>query len=183
MLTRMAGIHDFTHPTIDGTEQSLSAFAGKVLLVVNVASRCGLTPQYAALQRLYEEHASQGLEVLGFPCNQFKGQEPGSEDEIRAFCTANYGVTFPLFAKLEVNGEHHDLNYSYVFEGKMLPLKLDLYGFRTGEYVGKTIYGIVMFRDEDTMRFETQVGEPMADGTRPEKFDKSSVRLMKRAKS
>ena len=86
-------------------------------------------------------------------------------------------------AKLEVNGEHHDLNYSYVFEGKMLPLKLDLYGFRTGEYVGKTIYGIVMFRDEDTMRFETQVGEPMADGTRPEKFDKSSVRLMKRAKS
>ena len=114
MLTRMAGIHDFTHPTIDGTEQSLSAFAGKVLLVVNVASRCGLTPQYAALQRLYEEHASQGLEVLGFPCNQFKGQEPGSEDEIRAFCTANYGVTFPLFAKLEVNGPGRHPLYAWL---------------------------------------------------------------------
>ena len=96
--------HDFTHKTIDGAQQALSDYEGKVLLVVNVASRCGLTPHYAGTQSLHEELAPRGFAVLGFPCNQFAGQEPGSEAEIKSFCSTKYGVTFPLFAKLDVNG-------------------------------------------------------------------------------
>jgi glutathione peroxidase len=97
-------LHDFELKTIDGKQRSLGDFAGKVVLVVNVASRCGLTPQYAGLQRLYDTYRDRGFEVLGVPCNQFKGQEPGTEKEIQTFCSTNYGVTFPLFAKLDVNG-------------------------------------------------------------------------------
>ncbi len=97
-------LHDFSHKTIDGAEQSLSAYAGRVLLVVNVASRCGLTPHYAGMQSLHESYAAKGFSVLGFPCNQFAGQEPGSEADIKAFCETKYGVTFPMFAKLDVNG-------------------------------------------------------------------------------
>jgi glutathione peroxidase len=96
--------HDFTQKTIDGAQQSLADYEGKVLLVVNVASRCGLTPHYAGMQQLHDEYRARGFAVLGFPCNQFAGQEPGSEAEIKAFCSAKYGVTFPLFAKLDVNG-------------------------------------------------------------------------------
>lgn len=98
-------IHDFAATTIDGSEQSLRDYAGKVLLVVNVASQCGLTPQYAGLQELWEGHRERGLVVLGFPCNQFGGQEPGSAEEIQEFCSATYGVTFPMMEKVEVNGE------------------------------------------------------------------------------
>jgi glutathione peroxidase len=100
----MTTLYDFTARTIDGRDQPLSELRGKVALIVNVASQCGLTPQYAKLQELYEKYRGRGLEVLGFPCNQFAGQEPGSEDEIRRFCETHYGVTFPLFAKIEVNG-------------------------------------------------------------------------------
>jgi glutathione peroxidase len=96
--------HEFTLETIDGAQQSLADYEGKVLLVVNVASRCGLTPHYAGMQQLHDEYRARGFAVLGFPCNQFAGQEPGSEAEIKAFCSAKYGVTFPLFAKLDVNG-------------------------------------------------------------------------------
>jgi glutathione peroxidase len=96
--------HDFTHKTIDGAPQALSDYKGKVLLVVNVASRCGLTPHYAGMQSLHDELAPRGFAVLGFPCNQFAGQEPGNEAEIKSFCSTKYGVTFPLFAKLDVNG-------------------------------------------------------------------------------
>ena len=96
--------HDFSHKTIDGAQQALGDYRGKVLLVVNVASRCGLTPHYAGMQSLHDELAPRGFAVLGFPCNQFAGQEPGSEAEIKSFCSAKYGVTFPLFAKLDVNG-------------------------------------------------------------------------------
>lgn len=96
--------------TIKGEETSLNAFNGKVLLVVNVASKCGLTPQYAELEALYQEKQGQGFAVLGFPCNQFKGQEPGTEAEIQEFCSLNYGVSFPLFSKIEVNGaDRHPL--------------------------------------------------------------------------
>jgi len=101
----MTGLHDFTLRTIDGDDRPLSEYEGRAVLVVNVASECGLTPQYAELQALYEELRPRGLEVLGVPCNQFAGQEPGSEAEIKSFCTATFGVTFPMFAKVDVNGE------------------------------------------------------------------------------
>lgn len=92
--------------TIDGKETSLEAFKGDVLLIVNVASQCGLTPQYEQLENIQQAWGGQGFRVLGFPCNQFLGQEPGSDEEIKAFCSTTYGVTFPLFSKIEVNGEH-----------------------------------------------------------------------------
>jgi glutathione peroxidase len=98
------GIYDFSATDIQGKERSLGEFRGKTLLIVNVASRCGLTPHYAELQALYSELRGRGLEVLGFPCNQFGAQEPGSERQIAEFCATNYGVDFPLFAKVEVNG-------------------------------------------------------------------------------
>jgi glutathione peroxidase len=98
-------LHDFTQKTIDGAEQSLSDYKGKVLLVVNVASRCGLTPHYAGMQSLHDEFKARGFSVLGFPCNQFLEQEPGSAEEIRTFCSTSYGVTFPLYEKIDVNGD------------------------------------------------------------------------------
>ena len=97
-------IHDIQVRGIDGGEQTLASYSGQVLLIVNVASRCGFTPQYTGLETLYQEFRSQGFAVLGFPCDQFGHQEPGDEAEIRQFCSLNYHVTFPLFAKLEVNG-------------------------------------------------------------------------------
>jgi glutathione peroxidase len=101
----MTTVHDFTVRTIAGTEQSLGDHRGKVLLIVNVASRCGLTPQYTALEALQRKHAARGFSVLGFPCNQFGGQEPGTEAQILEFCTLNYEVSFPMYGKVEVNGE------------------------------------------------------------------------------
>jgi glutathione peroxidase len=100
----MASIYDFTMKTIDGKEQSLGEYRGQALLVVNVASQCGLTPQYQALQALHAEYAPRGFTVLGFPCNQFAGQEPGRDADVKAFCSTRYGVTFPMFSKVEVNG-------------------------------------------------------------------------------
>src|SRR3984957_8774552 len=97
-------IYDFTATRLDGGEQSLAEYRGQVLLIVNTASKCGFTPQYAGLETLYEKLHGRGLTVLGFPCNQFGGQEPGSESEIGAFCMKNYGVSFPMFAKVDVNG-------------------------------------------------------------------------------
>ncbi len=95
---------DFTAPDLSGTEQPLAQWRGNVLLIVNVASKCGFTPQYAGLEQLYERHKDRGLVVLGFPCDQFGHQEPGDEAAIAAFCTLNYGVSFPMFAKIDVNG-------------------------------------------------------------------------------
>jgi len=97
-------LHDIPLTTLDGQPGSLGDLAGKTLLVVNVASKCGLTPQYTGLERLQERFADQGFSVVGFPCNQFGGQEPGSAEEISEFCSTTYGVTFPMFAKIEVNG-------------------------------------------------------------------------------
>ena len=101
----MTTVHDFTVRTIEGTEQSLGDHRGKGLLIVNVASRCGLTPQYTALEALQRKHAARGFSVLGFPCNQFGGQEPGTEAQILEFCTLHYEVSFPMYGKVEVNGE------------------------------------------------------------------------------
>lgn len=110
----MTSLHDFTLPAIDGTDRPLSDFAGQVALVVNVASRCGLTPQYTGLQQLQQTYGARGFTVLGFPCNQFKGQEPGTEAEIQRFCSATYGVDFPLFAKVEVNGKGRHPLYAWL---------------------------------------------------------------------
>ncbi|MEF2071091.1 glutathione peroxidase [Consotaella aegiceratis] len=101
----MDTLYDIALTRIDGTPASLADYRGKVLLVVNVASKCGLTPQYEALEKLYEARKGEGLEVLGFPANNFKGQEPGSEAEISEFCTSVYGVRFPMFSKISVVGE------------------------------------------------------------------------------
>jgi glutathione peroxidase len=96
---------DFHATTIDGKDQDLGSYLGDVVLVVNVASECGLTPQYEGLQRLYDTYGDRGFVVLGFPCDQFGHQEPGTESEISGFCQRNYGVTFPMFAKIDVNGD------------------------------------------------------------------------------
>ncbi|MEM9379409.1 MAG: glutathione peroxidase [Planctomycetota bacterium] len=117
----MTTLHDFSLAALDGSERSLSDYSGKVALVVNVASKCGLTPQYQGLQELYDELGDRGLVVLGFPCNQFKGQEPGSEDEIRSFCTANYGVTFPMFSKIDVNGPDRHPLYAWLTQQDTKP--------------------------------------------------------------
>ncbi len=99
-------LYDFEVVTIDGTTQTLADYRGKTVLVVNVASACGYTPQYAGLESLYRANKDRGFVVLGFPCNQFGSQEPGSEKEIAQFCAQNYGVSFPLFAKVDVNGDN-----------------------------------------------------------------------------
>jgi glutathione peroxidase len=106
--------YDFKARNIDGAEQPLAAYRGKPLLVVNVASKCGFTPQYTGLQELYARFHEQGLEVLGFPCDQFGHQEPGDESEIKTFCSTRYDVTFPMFAKIEVNGANAHPLYQWL---------------------------------------------------------------------
>ena len=102
----MTDAYDFSAKNIDGEEKSLSAYRGKAMLIVNTASKCGFTPQYQGLETLYGKLHREGLEILGFPCNQFGGQEPGDEKEIAQFCELNFGVTFPMFAKVDVNGDN-----------------------------------------------------------------------------
>ncbi len=103
-------VYDYSAEDINGKTISMEEYTGKVMLIVNTASKCGFTPQYTGLEELYEEFKDQDFVVLGFPSNQFKDQEPGDEDEIKTFCEINYGVTFPLFSKIDVNGDHaHDL--------------------------------------------------------------------------
>jgi glutathione peroxidase len=100
----MANIYDFSCKTLDGTEQPLRDYKGKVLLIVNTASKCGFTPQYTGLEAIYRRFKDKGFEILGFPCNQFMNQEPGDAKEIEKFCSLTYDVTFPMFAKVDVNG-------------------------------------------------------------------------------
>ncbi len=107
-------IYDFEVKTIDGQPQKLDAYRGRVLLIVNVASKCGYTPQYAGLEALHRKYKDKGFAVLGFPCNQFGQQEPGNETEIKNFCAQNYNVTFPMFTKIEVNGGHTHPLYKYL---------------------------------------------------------------------
>lgn len=119
-------IYNLEVQTISGEMKSLSEYKGKVLLIVNTASACGLTPHYKGLQSLYEQYQGQGLVVLGFPCNQFGGQEPGTNEEIQSFCEINYKVTFPLFDKIDVKGEHAHPLYTYLLNHTPEP-------YRTGE--------------------------------------------------
>jgi len=114
----MASVYDFAVKDIHGKEQKLDGYKDKVMLIVNVASKCGFTPQYKGLEALYEKMHSRGLEVLGFPCNQFGAQEPGTEKEIESFCELNYGVKFPLFAKIDVNGDGAAPLYKYLKKEK-----------------------------------------------------------------
>lgn len=110
----MANVYDFSLRTIDGTPQTLGDFRGKVLLIVNTASQCGLTPQYTALEKLYRDHKSKGLVVLGFPCNDFAAQEPATEAEIKSFCSTKYNVSFPMFAKVKVLGDGRTPLYAHL---------------------------------------------------------------------
>ena len=116
IVEQTSGIYDIAVKDIDGSDVSLANYKGKVLLIVNVASKCGLTPQYEGLEVLYQKYKDQGLEILAFPCNQFLGQEPGSNEEIQSFCSLTYNVTFPLFDKIDVNGEHESPLYTYLKE-------------------------------------------------------------------
>ncbi len=114
----MASFYDFKVDDIHGKAVPLDRYKGKVVLVVNVASKCGFTPQYKGLEALYQKYKGKGLEILGFPCNQFGAQEPGSEEEIASFCELNYGVTFPLFAKVDVNGDEAAPVYRHLKSAK-----------------------------------------------------------------
>jgi glutathione peroxidase len=117
----MGNTHDFSAKTIDGQNKKLADYRGKVLLVVNVASKCGLTPQYEGLEQVYRRFHDRGFEVLGFPCNQFAGQEPGTEAEIQTFCSTRYDVTFPLFSKIEVNGAGRAPLYDFLTSQETSP--------------------------------------------------------------
>ena len=113
-----ASLYDIPVKDIKGQESTLDAYRGKVLLIVNTASKCGFTPQFEGLQKLYEQLHDRGLEVLGFPCNQFMSQDPGTEDQISQFCSLNYGVSFPMFAKIDVNGPDTHPLYQFLKQQK-----------------------------------------------------------------
>ena len=118
----MTNLYDMQLASIDGTAMTLLDYKGDVLLVVNVASQCGLTPQYTGLQRLHEQYASRGFKVIGLPCNQFGGQEPGTEEEVKQFCESRFNVTFPMTAKIDVNGENqHPLYTLLIGDGAKFP--------------------------------------------------------------
>ncbi len=149
-------IHDFTVRTIDGQTKSLGDYAGKVLLVVNVASECGYTPQYAGLQALHEAYARQGFAVLGFPANDFGAQEPGTEADIKAFCTKNYGVTFDMFAKVRVKGEGMEPLFGWLQSAESNPKFGGAIKWNFGKFlVGKT--------GEVLARFEHKIEPTSAD--------------------
>jgi glutathione peroxidase len=114
----MSQLYDFSAIDIDGRPRSLGEFRGQVLLIVNVASKCGFTPQYAGLEQLWRDHRERGFAVLGFPCDQFGHQEPGDEEQIRAFCSLNYDVTFPMFGKVDVNGGDAHPLWDWLKRGK-----------------------------------------------------------------
>ena len=130
-------IYDYKVKNMKDEDVSLSDYKGKLILIVNTASKCGFTPQYDGLEKLYKDYKDKGLVILGFPSNQFLAQEPGSNDEISSFCRVNFGVTFPLFSKIDVRGENADPLFKYLTEAA--PFK----GFEMDKEMGKKIYGVV----------------------------------------
>jgi glutathione peroxidase len=158
-----ASLHDLTATRNDGKDQPLSAYKGKVLLVVNTASKCGFTPQYQGLQDLYERHRAEGLEILGFPCDQFGHQEPGDDAEIAGFCELNFGVSFPLFKKVEVNGAGAHPVYVY--------LKKSASGL-FGDAIKWNFTKFLVDRDG-------KVVDRFAPATSPEKLEADVVKLLK----
>ncbi len=164
-LSPAESLYDLTVNSIDGRPVALSDYKGKVLLVVNVASQCGLTPQYKALEALYQKDKDKGLVILGFPCNQFGGQEPGSADEIKTFCEKNYGVSFPLFEKIEVNGSGRAPLYT-ILAGENSPFPGDI-KWNFGKFlIGKD--GKILARFEpavapDSPEITTAIEKALAD--------------------
>ncbi len=138
-------LYDFKMKNIKGEEVSLSDYKGKLVLVVNTASKCGFTPQYEGLEKLYQKYKEQGFVILGFPCNQFLEQDPGSNQEISSFCKMNYGVTFPLFSKIDVNGPQAASLYTW------LKKKAPFQKFELDKEMGKTIYGVIQEHYPDNL--------------------------------
>ncbi|UJP63357.1 glutathione peroxidase [Mongoliitalea daihaiensis] len=154
--------YEFSAQTLQGKDVSMEEFKGKTILVVNTASKCGLTPQYEGLEKLYEKYKDQGLVILGFPCNQFGNQEPGDASSIASGCVLNYGVTFPMFAKIEVNGPHTHPIFKYLKE-------------RLGGFLGSRIkWNFTKFLIDDK-------GRPLkryAPITKPDQIEKDLVKIL-----
>lgn len=159
----MSDIYAFNVKTIAGQQQSLADFQGKVLLIVNTASKCGFTPQYQGLEALYKKHQAQGLVILGFPCNQFGKQEPGDEQEIQSFCSTTYDVSFPMFSKIDVNGDNTHPLYQF--------LKQQAKGLLGSENVKWNFTKFLVSRDGKTV-------ERFAPVTTPEKLEAEIVALL-----
>lgn len=155
-------IYDINVTTIDGITKSIGEFRGKVLLIVNTASRCGFTPQYDGLEKLYRDYKDKGLVVLGFPCNQFMNQEPDSDQEIKSFCSLNFNVTFPMFSKIEVNG----------------PGTHPLYDFLKSEAPGLFNKNIKWNFTKFLVDRDGRVIKRFAPATKPGKIEKDIVRLL-----
>lgn len=153
MTAQDLSIYDFDVTTIDGDSTKLKKFEGNVMLIVNTASKCGFTKQYEDLQKLYDKHKDEGLVILGFPCNQFGGQEPGTEKEIKKFCSLNFGVTFPMFSKINVNGEEQHPLYSYLkAETVNEPIKWNFEKFlvdKNGKVIDRFKSGVEPFNLEE----------------------------------
>ena len=162
------GLYDFSAPLLDGSELSLRSFAGQVLLIVNTASHCGFTPQYGGLEALYLAYRERGFTVLAFPCNQFGAQEPGSASEIASFCQRNYGVSIPLFAKIEVNGPGTHPLYRY--------LKSQKPGFLGWIGRGRIPWNFTKFLIERSGKVAARYGP----ATKPPKLTDSIERLLAR---
>jgi glutathione peroxidase len=159
----MTTVYDFSAKTIDGKSRKLSDYKGKVLLVVNTASKCGFTPQYKGLEAIYKKYKDKGFAVLGFPSNQFGQQEPGPESEIAEFCEMNYGVTFPMFAKIDVNGDDAHPLFKYLTSAKK--------GLLGSEAIKWNFTKFLVDK-------EGKVVERYAPTTKPEDLDKEIDRLL-----
>lgn len=159
----MKHFYDFNAKNIKGEEVSMSTYKGKVVLIVNVASECGFTPQYEGLEKLYKAYKSQGLEILGFPSNQFGSQEPGTEEEIQNFCRVNFGVTFPMFSKIKVNGD--DTHPLYIY------LKSEQTGFLGTEVIKWNFTKFLLDK-------EGKVIERYGSSTKPEEITKDIKALL-----
>ncbi|KAA9021583.1 glutathione peroxidase [Niallia endozanthoxylica] len=157
----MNTIYDFTVKLPNGKEKSLGEYEGKPLLIVNTASKCGLTPQFKGLQNMYDKYKEQGLEILGFPCDQFNNQEFDNIEETTQFCQMNYGVTFPMFAKIDVNGENEDPLFTYLKEQKK------------GVLSKKIKWNFTKFLIDS----KGQVVERYAPTTEPEKIEEDLIKL------
>lgn len=156
-----AGIHDFTMNSIDGKPAPLSAFKGKVVLLVNVASKCGYTPQYSGLEALYQKYKDRGLVVVGIPANNFGGQEPGTNEEIATFCKRNYGVTFPMMSKVSVKGDDMAPLYRYLTSAKGGDVKWNFTKFlvgKDGKVIQKFDSGVAPESAELTKAIEQALG-------------------------
>lgn len=155
-------IYDFVVKDMDGKDVNLSDYKGYVVLIVNTASKCGFTPQYEGLQKLYTTYKDKKFVILGFPCNQFANQEPGNNEEIKSFCSLNYGVTFPMFDKIDVNGENEAPLYTFLKAGK------------DGEDGGKIKWNFTKF----LIGKDGKIVQRYAPSTKPEKLDADILKLL-----